>query len=62
MGTAVNVNDVIFDFLKTTDYPVGKLENFPLIENNDILVRQDIFNIIEKSKNVDPPIYYLPKE
>ena len=26
-------NKVVFEYLKTTDYPVGKLEDFPLIDN-----------------------------
>ena len=30
-------NKVVFAFLKDTDYPVGKLESFPLIENEDNL-------------------------
>ena len=54
-------NHVIFEFLKTTDYPVGKLEKFPLLANEDILIRQDIFNLIEKS-GVDLPEYYKPIE
>lgn len=54
-------NKVVFEFLKTTDYPVGKLEDFPLIYNDDVLVRKDIFHIISKS-NVGLPSYYLPIE
>ena len=54
-------NHVVFDFLKTTEYPVGKLESYPLLDNEDILVRQDIFNIIENSA-VDLPAYYKPIE
>ena len=38
-------NKVVFEYLKTTDYPVGKLEDFPLIDNEDVLVKEDIFNI-----------------
>lgn len=54
-------NRVVFEWLKTTDYPVGQLDYFPLVENDEILVRQDIFDIIEES-NVDLPNYYLPRE
>ncbi len=54
-------NHVIFEFLKTTDYPVGKLDYFPLLENDEVLVRQDIFDLIEKS-GVDLPEYYKPIE
>lgn len=32
-------NRVVFEYLKTTDYPVGKLDTFPLIENDEVVVR-----------------------
>lgn len=53
-------NKSVFDWLKTTDYPIGKLDYFPLVENEDVLIRQDIFDIIEES-GVDLPSYYLPR-
>lgn len=52
-------NRVVFEFLKTTDYPVGKLSEFPLIDNEDILVKEDIFRILENS-GVGIPSYYNP--
>jgi hypothetical protein len=52
-------NRAIFEFLKTTDYPVGKLDEFPLIDNEDILVKADIFRILENS-GVGIPAYYNP--
>lgn len=54
-------NKVVFEFLKTTDYPVGKLKEFPLIDNDDILVKEDIFRILEDS-GVGVPAYYHPIE
>lgn len=54
-------NRVIFEFLKTTDYPVGKLDDFPLIDNDDILFKEDIFRILEDS-GVGIPAYYNPIE
>ena len=54
-------NHVIFEFLKTTDYPVGMLEEFPLIDNDEILVKDDIFRILEES-GVGVPAYYNPIE
>lgn len=54
-------NRVVFEYLKTTDYPVGKLEEFPLIDNEDILVKDDIFRILEES-GVGIPAYYNPIE
>lgn len=43
-------NHAVFRFLKTTDYPVGKLEEaeFPLLDNTDVLVKEDIFKLLEK--------------
>lgn len=54
-------NKVVFEFLKATDYPVGKLEEFPLVDNDDILCRDDIFRILEDS-GVGVPAYYKPIE
>jgi phosphoadenosine phosphosulfate reductase len=50
-------NRVVFEFLKETDYPIGKLENFPLIDNTEVLVKDDILNILKKS-GVGIPSYY----
>ena len=54
-------NKAVFQFLKGTDYPVGKLKEFPLVDNEDILVREDIFRILEDS-GVGVPEYYRPIE
>ena len=50
-------NKAVFMFLKTTDYPVGKLDNFPLIDNEDVLGINDIYQILEDS-GVGVPAYY----
>ena len=50
-------NHVVFEFLKTTDYPVGKLDEFPLLDNEDVLVLEDIKRILEDS-GVGVPSYY----
>ena len=50
-------NRAVFAFLKTTDYPVGKLDYFPLVENEDILGINDIYQILENS-GVGIPAYY----
>jgi 3'-phosphoadenosine 5'-phosphosulfate sulfotransferase (PAPS reductase)/FAD synthetase len=52
-------NKVVFEFLKTTDYPVGKLESFSLIDNDEVLGIDDIFKILDDS-GVGIPAYYLP--
>lgn len=54
-------NRAVFEFLKGTDYPIGKLDEFPLIDNDDILVKDDIFRILEDS-GVGVPEYYRPIE
>ena len=43
--------------LKTTDYPVGKLDKFPLLDNTDVLVKEDIFRLLKES-GVGVPAYY----
>lgn len=50
-------NHAVFEFLKDTEYPVGQLDEFPLLDNTDILVKNDIFNLLEDS-GVGVPAYY----
>jgi len=52
-------NKAVFEFLKTTEYPVGKLDYFPLIENDEILVKKDIYRFLVDS-GVGIPAYYNP--
>jgi len=54
-------NRVVFAFLKTTDYPLAKADSFPLIDNEEVLVRDDIFRILRES-GVGVPAYYEQKE
>lgn len=54
-------NKVVFEFLKTTDYPIGNLDEFPLIENDEIIGLNDVFQILEES-GVGVPAYYKPIE
>ena len=54
-------NKVVFEFLKTTDYPIGKLDDFPLIDNDEIIGLNDVFQILEES-GVGVPAYYKPIE
>lgn len=53
-------NKVVFAYLKNTDYPLSQEENFPLLENEDVLLKDDIFRILEDS-GVGVPSYYTPK-
>lgn len=54
-------NAIVFEFLKTTEYPLSSEEFFPLIDNEDILVRDDIFKLLEES-GVGVPAYYREVE
>jgi 3'-phosphoadenosine 5'-phosphosulfate sulfotransferase (PAPS reductase)/FAD synthetase len=50
-------NSLIFDFLKTTEYPLSNEPNFPLIDNEDALGIDDIYKLLEES-GVGVPGYY----
>lgn len=50
-------NRVVFEFLKTTNYPLAHETDFPLCNNEDVLVRDDIFNLLRNS-GVGVPAYY----
>lgn len=50
-------NKLIFMFLKATDYPLSREENYQLLDNEDNLIRSDIFKILETS-GVGIPEYY----
>ena len=50
-------NKVVFAILKTSNYPLGQLEDYPLLDNEDVLVKEDIFRILEES-GVGIPKYY----
>jgi len=56
-ASITDFNKVVYQYLKTTTYPLAYEDNFPLIENEDILVRDDIFQILEDS-GVGIPAYY----
>ena len=50
-------NELVFSFLKTTNYPLSGEQSFSLTDNEDILVRDDIFRIL-KDSGVGVPEYY----
>lgn len=50
-------NHLIFQFLKTTDYPLATESDFPLLDNEDVLVKEDIFNLLTDN-GVQIPSYY----
>ena len=54
-------NKAVFQFIKITNYPLASEESFDLVENEDVLIREDIFGILEKS-GVGVPAYYKEVE
>ena len=50
-------NQVVFQILKGSDLPIAQLEDFPLLDNDEVLVRDDIFRILRES-GVGVPKYY----
>lgn len=50
-------NYLIFEFLKGTKYPLATEADFPLLDNEEVLIREDIFRILEES-GVGVPDYY----
>lgn len=50
-------NQFVFKFLRTTQYPLALEDDFPLLSNEDSLVRADIFRLLEES-GVGVPQYY----
>jgi hypothetical protein len=54
----VETNHLIYAFLKTTNYPLAQDDAyFPLLDNQENLIRDDIFRILEES-GVGVPAYY----
>lgn len=50
-------NRVMFNYLKDKKYPISLEEDYPLLYNEDVLNREDIFNLLEESE-VGIPAYY----
>ncbi|MBO9595461.1 MAG: phosphoadenosine phosphosulfate reductase family protein [Niabella sp.] len=50
-------NQVVFAFLKTTHYPLSGEANFPLLDNDEVLKKDDIYDILKRS-GVGVPQYY----
>jgi len=50
-------NQVVFKYLKDKNYPVSFEDDYPLLTNEDVLVRKDIFKLLEDSE-VGVPGYY----
>jgi len=57
----VQFNHATFQFLKGTAYPLAIEDDYPLLNNSDVLVRDDIFRTLEES-GVGVPEYYKKLE
>ena len=53
----VTFNHLVFKFLKTRNYPLSFEEDYPLLNDKQVLVRDDIFKILRDS-GVGVPGYY----
>lgn len=54
-------NRTVFEYLGKTDYTLTHMKHFPLVDNDEVLKRQDIFDILENS-GVGMPGFYREKE
>lgn len=54
-------NHVVYELLQEANYPLGLENNFPLLNDENNLVRDDIFQILRNS-GVGVPDYYEKKE
>ncbi len=53
-------NNIVFEFLRSTEYPLAQVDTFPLLSNTDVLNRDDIFRLLRES-GVGVPEYYEQK-
>jgi len=54
-------NKIVFEYLKHTDYPLSYLDDFSLLNKDDYVVLDGVYNIL-RSSGVGIPSYYDPKE
>ncbi len=57
----VPLNKVVFQFLRDSSMPISHLIDYELLENDDVLAKQDIFDLLVDS-GVGVPGYYDRKE
>ncbi|QRR01499.1 phosphoadenosine phosphosulfate reductase family protein [Dyadobacter sandarakinus] len=50
-------NQMVFEYLKTTHYPLSNCNEFELTDNEEVLIREDIFRVLRDS-GVGVPQYY----
>jgi hypothetical protein len=52
-------NHAIFHFLKSTNFPLSIESDYPLLDNEDVVNRDDVFKLLEES-GIGKPSYYEP--
>ena len=50
-------NQVVYEFLKGTDYPLRLVDSFPLVGNEDVIRKEDVIRILTES-GIGLPRYY----
>ncbi len=50
-------NHVVFELLKFTDYSLATEDTFPLLDNEEVLTKEDVFRLLDES-GVGRPQYY----
>lgn len=54
-------NKVVFEYFKDSDLPIASLEDYPLLKNEDVVVKDDVFRLF-KENGIKVPDYYTPVE
>ncbi|GAB4042848.1 phosphoadenosine phosphosulfate reductase domain-containing protein [Spirosoma jeollabukense] len=54
-------NRLVFSYIKTTNYPLSQVDDFPVIADTKVLVKDDIFALL-KTSGVGIPKYYEERE
>lgn len=50
-------NQAVFQVLKNSQFPIAAVDHFPLLDNEEVLIREDIFRLLRES-GVGVPQYY----
>jgi 3'-phosphoadenosine 5'-phosphosulfate sulfotransferase (PAPS reductase)/FAD synthetase len=59
--STANFNKAVFAFIKQTKYPLSYIEEYPLVENEEVLGLNEILKLLETS-GVGVPNYYNKRE
>ena len=54
-------NRLVFGYMKTTNYPLSQVDDFPVVADTKVLVKDDIFALL-KTSGVGIPKYYEERE